>query len=309
MTRERTLRLLILFYGLAILVALGSLIVKDSWFKKFRKSRPSDGKLAIVRIQGPIRSAMSESAFSAPDAEEIARRLHKLSKNDDVKAIVLRINSPGGSIGAVQEIHREIERCKAKGKKIVASLGDVAASGGYYLAAPADLIMAEPGTITGSIGVIMQFPTLEGLFQKLGVKLQVVKSGEHKDIGSPARELMPEERKILQAGIDDAYQQFVEAVSQGRKKSPEVIKPLADGRIFTGRQAKAAGLVDELGSRQDAIDAAIKLAGLSADARIIRDEERGLPGLMHRLSATFRQAGWQVLEESLSTPTIEYRWR
>src|SRR5205807_261130 len=132
---------------------------------------------------------MNSSAWGSPDADDIAHRVHELVEDDDVKVILLRINSPGGTVGAVQEIYAELLKCKAKGKKIVASLGDVAASGGFYLASAADRVVANPGTITGSIGVIIQFGNLEGLFEKLGVRLQVIKSGAHKDIGSPARAL------------------------------------------------------------------------------------------------------------------------
>ena len=153
-------------------------------------------------------------------------------------------------------------RCREKGKIIVASLGDVAASGGYYLAAGSDRIVSNPGTITGSIGVILEFGNLEGLFQKVGLKLEVIKSGLHKDIGSPARALMPEEKAMLQESIDDAYAQFFDAVRLGRRMDAEKLKGLADGRIFTGRQALKAGLVDELGDQEDAIQTAIKLAKL-----------------------------------------------
>jgi protease-4 len=238
-----------------------------------------------------------------PDADETARFIHRLSEDDRVKAVLLRINSPGGSVGAVQEIYTELKRCKDKGKKIVVSMGDVAASGGYYLASAADRIVAEPGTITGSIGVILEFGNLEGLFQKVGVRLEVVKRGAHKDIGSPARPLTPEERRMLQASIDDAYAQFVDAVVQGRKLSPGRAHALADGRIFTGRQALEAGLVDELGNSQDALQEAIRLAHLAPHPPILSDSRRSLASWVRQVSAG---SPWSMLER-WSTDALGFR--
>src|ERR1039457_3883101 len=159
-------------------------VLSSLWSHASDAHRKHQGALAIVHVSGPIHMASTVNTWGEPDAEDTARELHKLSEDKDVKAILLRINSPGGTVGAVQEIHREMARCRAKGKIIVASLGDVAASGGDYLAAGADHIVANPGTITGSIGVILEFGNLEGLFQKIGLKLQVIKSGLHKDIRS-----------------------------------------------------------------------------------------------------------------------------
>jgi protease IV len=285
LTRNQMLRLILALYGLALIAALGSLVARSRFWENISlKTKP--GSVAVVRISGPIQTRMTGSGFgSSQDAEAIARRLHQISKDDTIKAIILRINSPGGTVGGVQEIYNEVLKCKAKGKKVVASLGDVAASGGYYIAASADKIVTNPGTITGSIGVILQFGNLEGLFQKVGIRLQVVKSGEHKDIGSPARSLTPEERRLLQASIDDAYAQFVDAVSAGRSMPREKVLPLADGRIFTGRQAMEAGLADELGDQQDALQTAIKLANLSPNPRVISDSSKSLRNILQNLSS------------------------
>ncbi|HVO33724.1 MAG TPA: signal peptide peptidase SppA, partial [Elusimicrobiota bacterium] len=242
---SRTLQSLVALYAITFAVALGSLLPKTFW-SRFHGGPEKSGSLAVVKIYGPIRVSEMASAWGPPDADDITRQLHRLSERDDVKAIVLRINSPGGTVAAVQEIRTEILRCKAKGKKIIVSMGDVAASGGYYLASTGDRVFADPGTITGSIGVILEFGNLEGLMQKLGVRLEVIKSGAHKDIGSPARPLTPEERRMLQDSISDAYEQFVDAVSQGRHLPADRVRALADGRIFTGRQALKEGLVDEL---------------------------------------------------------------
>jgi protease-4 len=188
-------------------------------------------------------------------------------------------------VGAVQEIYSEVLKCKTKGKKVVASLGDVAASGGYYIASAADLVVANPGTITGSIGVLMELGNLEGLLQKIGVRLEVIKKGQHKDIGSPARPITEEERRLLQASIDDAYAQFVDAVVQGRRMPHEKVIALADGRVFTGRQALQAGLVDELGNNQDALDSAIRLAHLSPNAAVLSDAPHSILEFLKNFSA------------------------
>lgn len=209
-------------------------------------------------------------------AEQWARRIEQLAETKGVKAIVLDINSPGGSVGAVQEIYTRILRVK-KEKKIpfVALFGDVSASGGYYLGAACDKIVAHPGTLTGSIGVIFSVSNMEGLFAKVGYKSDPIKSGKHKDIGSPARPMTLEERQILQTLIDDAYGQFVQAVADGRKMTVEQVKPLADGRIYSGNQALALGLVDQLGDSLDATKLAAEMGGIKDEKpRVRRDTEK-----------------------------------
>ncbi|MBI4062024.1 MAG: signal peptide peptidase SppA [Elusimicrobia bacterium] len=228
-----------------------------------------------VSIRGPILSSELGKPWER-GAEQWARRIEQLAETKGVKAIVLDINSPGGSVGAVQEIYARIQRVK-KEKKIpfVALFGDVSASGGYYLGAACDKIVAHPGTLTGSIGVIFSVSNLEGLFAKVGYKADPIKSGRHKDIGSPARPMTPEERKILQSLIDDAYGQFVQAVADGRKMTVEQVKPLADGRIYSGNQALALNLVDQLGDSEDATKLAAQLGGIKDEKpRVRRDAEK-----------------------------------
>jgi protease-4 len=219
-------------------------------------------KVALVRVTGVIL-----------DSTDIIDELKEYEKNSSVKAIVIRIDSPGGAVAPSQEIYEEIIKIKEK-KKIVVSMGTVAASGGYYIAAPADKIVANAGTLTGSIGVIMELPNISGLMQKIGVETQVIKSGEHKDIASMFKSLRPEEKQILQNVLDDVHNQFIMAVSDGRKKSFEEIRKLADGRIFTGRMAKELGLVDELGNLQDAIMLAGKLTGIRGEPQVIQKKEK-----------------------------------
>lgn len=228
-----------------------------------------------VTIRGPIMAGETGRPWER-GAEQWARRIEQLAETKGVKAIVLDINSPGGSVGAVQEIHSRILRVKKeKNIPFVALFGDVSASGGYYLGAACDKIVAHPGTLTGSIGVIFSMTNLEGLFNKIGVKQDPIKSGKHKDIGSPARPMTPEERQILQAMIDDTYGQFVSAVADGRKMPVDVVKPLADGRIYTGTQALELKLVDQLGDSKDALKLAAELGGIKDEKpKVRRDTER-----------------------------------
>ena len=214
-------------------------------------------KIAIVEIRGVI-----------AQSSEIIDEIHQYLDDDGVKAIILRIDSPGGGVGPSQEIHREVLKVKEK-KKIVTSMGSVAASGGYYIACASDLIVANPGTITGSIGVLMEFTNIEELFKKIGIKGVVLKSGELKDIGSPFREMTPEEKRIIQEVIDNVHQQFIKAVAEGRKLDRAKVTQIADGRILTGEQAKQLGLVDRIGNLDDAIDATAKLVGIEGKPDIV----------------------------------------
>ncbi|MGZ3539324.1 MAG: signal peptide peptidase SppA [Thermodesulfobacteriota bacterium] len=216
-------------------------------------------KIAVVEVKGVI------SQSSA-----VIEELQQYLADDGVKAIVLRVDSPGGGVGPAQEIHREIMRIRSTSKKkVVTSMGSVAASGGYYIACASDRIVANPGTITGSIGVIMQFSNLEELLKKIGVKGVVLKSGEHKDIGSPFREMTSEERKIMQDVLDNVHEQFIQAVADGRKLDRSKVAQIADGRILTGEQAKNLGLVDQLGNLQDTIDITAKMVGIEGTPNIL----------------------------------------
>ena len=203
------------------------------------------------------------------DSQETVRQLHELRKNEHVKAIVMRIDSPGGVVGPSQEIHAEVKKLTAV-KKVVVSMGSLAASGGYYIAAPAVMIIANPGTITGSIGVLMKFSNVEGLMGKIGMKAFTLKTGKYKDAGSPVRPMSDQDKAMLQGVIDSAHGQFVKAVAEGRKLPVEEVRQIADGRIFTGEQALALKLVDRLGTLQDAVEEAGKLAGIKGEPQVIR---------------------------------------
>jgi protease-4 len=228
----------------------------------FQKNIPIGERIALVRVEGPIL-----------DSKDVIDELKGHVKDPSIKAIVLRIDSPGGAVAPSQEIYEEVRKAVAK-KKIVVSMGSVAASGGYYIAAPATRIVANPGTLTGSIGVIMEIPNVEGLMNKIGVKTEVIKSGRHKDIASVFRGIKKEEREILQGVLDNVHEQFIKAVAEGRKMLIEDVKNIADGRVFTGEQALKAGLIDEIGNLEDAIKAAAKLTGIKGEPSVVSKEER-----------------------------------
>lgn len=234
--------------------------------------RPSEGALAVVELRGPLSLGMG-GGFREGTADGALRRLRELRDRADVKAVVLRINSPGGTVGAVQEIHAAVKALRGRGKKVVASLGDVAASGGYYVAAAADRVVANPGTLVGSIGVVFHLMNVETLTKKIGVESTVIKSGALKDMGSPHRAMSAEERRVFEGLVASAYGQFLAAVSEGRRLPLEKLRPLADGRVFTGEQARAEGLVDALGGYDEAVREAAELAGIkSANPRIVGSE-------------------------------------
>jgi protease-4 len=220
-------------------------------------------RVAIVEVEGLI-----------VDAEELLRDLKGHRENPLVRAVVVRINSPGGVVAPTQEIHQSILRLREAGKPVVASLGAVAASGGYYIATAADEIYANPGTLTGSIGVIMQLANLESLMKKVGVEWVVVKAGTFKDLGNVGRPMTAEERRVLQALLDDVHGQFIEAVADGRKLERTTVRQFADGRVFTGAQAQSLKMIDKLGGIEEAVEAAGRLAGLPLPARVIPPRRR-----------------------------------
>ncbi len=268
-----------------------------------------------VSIRGPIMSSEGGRPWDR-GAEQWARRIETLAETKGVRAIVLDINSPGGSVGAVQEIYSRILRVKKEHPtlKFVALFDDVAASGGYYIAAACDKIVAHPGSLTGSIGVIFNVANMEGLFSKVGYKSDPIKSGKHKDIGSPARPMTAEERAILQNLIDDAYGQFVEAVAKGRGMKVEDVRPLADGRIYSGNQALANHLVDQLGDSQDAINLAASLGGIKDEKpKIQRGSDKKLNDLFEMLESRVHIALGVgplsvPLPESMSQHGMLYMW-
>lgn len=250
-------------------------------------------KIGVITIDGTI-----------SDSRIISSQLVKFRKNKKIKAIILRINSPGGSVGATQDICREVQKA-AQTKKVIASMGSVAASGGYYIAAAANKIVANPGTITGSIGVIMEFIRFKDLLNKIGINFEIIKSGEFKDTGSPLRELTEREKKLLKALVADIQKQFVEEVAAGRNLTIEEVRKIADGRIFSGAQAKELGLVDILGNFQDAVDAARDMVGIKGEVTLIYPEKTKLE-LWKLLIKTTAVSVNQIFKNTETR--IEYRW-
>ncbi|MEC4685264.1 MAG: signal peptide peptidase SppA [Nitrospirota bacterium] len=252
------------------------------------KNMPIGEKVALIRIEGPI--------VSSRNAIE---QLREYRKDSSVKAIVLRVDSPGGAVGPSQEIYEEVGKVM-KIKPVVVSMGSVAASGGYYISAPATKIYANPGTITGSIGVIMEIPNFKGLMDKVGIRTEVIKSGKHKDLASVFRGIGKEERAILQGVLDDVHDQFIRAVSEGRGIPYERVREIADGRVFSGRQAKAVGLVDSLGNIQDAILEAGSLGGIKGEPNVVSKKEKS--SIFDMLTSRIPKE----LKEAFGTVSLKY---
>ncbi|MFV1985786.1 MAG: signal peptide peptidase SppA [Gemmatimonadota bacterium] len=263
---------------------------------------PAGARVAVIPLRGPI-----------VGEEEFLRTLEAYERDGSIRGFVIEIESPGGTVGASQSIYEGIRALRDGGDRpVVAWMGDVATSGGYYAAMGADSVIALPGTITGSIGVVMEFPVAEELYRKVGVDWEIVKSGEHKDMGSATRALSDADREILQGLVDDVHAQFIETVAANRDLDVEQIAALADGRIFSGRQAMELGLVDGLGTFREAVAIAGRMAGLGDRPAIDRPRERarglwdvllGLTGVEARgLLRTF-------VPMHSGTPRLLFEWR
>lgn len=248
---------------LALLALFGVGAILSIWWTLGNTSFLAGGRVAVVPLRGVIED---EAAFT--------KALDGFREDPGVRAFVIEIESPGGTVGASQSIFEAIRELRDDDERpVLAWMGDVGASGGYYAAVGADSVYALPGTMTGSIGVIMEFPNAEELFRKVGVGWDVVASGEHKDLGGLARPLSPEGREILEDVVGDVHEQFVEVVSENRKLDRETVLGLADGRVFSGRQANELGLVDGLMTLSETIDLAGRMAGLGTDPTIVRPRE------------------------------------
>lgn len=227
--------------------------------------------VGVIEINGVLGGeAASVLTGTSADSSKIMKAIRAAAKRPDVKAVVVRINSPGGTAVAAQEISTELDKLRKTGKPVVTSMGDICASGGYWIACSSDHIIANGTTLTGSIGAIMEIANLQELYGKLGIKQEVFKSGEHKDIGSSGREITPQEREILQAVVNNSYNQFLNQVKQGRKDKIDLqqLEKIADGRVFTGEKAVEVGLVDGLGNYYDAVKQAQEMAKIPEDSRV-----------------------------------------
>lgn len=265
--------------------------------------------VALVRVEGAITSSDEEEFGTGATSGVVIADLKAAAEDPTVKAIVLRVDSPGGSVTGSAQIY---EAVRALEKPVVVSMASMAASGGYYVSAPATYIFARPDTVTGSIGVIMTLFNAEELLAELGVEVVTITSGRNKALGSPWEELTPEQRAILEAFIEESYNDFVQIVADGRNLPEETVRDLADGRIYTGRQALALGLVDELGDLQAAIDKAAELGGISGRPRLVEYEhlpslDQFLRGFSSRLTQTEADRVFNTIEK-LALPVIEYRY-
>lgn len=264
-------------YKKSVILVIAAIIVVSLVLVAFKAPRMNkrnmageQAKIAVIYVEGVIIGGRGQSSVFAEygGTDNLIKQLHEARDDQSVQAVILRINSPGGSAPASQEVGEEIKKLRATGKIVVTSMADVAASGGYWLAACTDKIYANPATLTGSIGVYMPYANWEELYKKIGIHQEKIKSGPHKDILSPERQMTDQERALIQTMVDDMYEQFVTVVSEGRKLDPVKVRELADGRIYTGNQAKQLGLVDELGNMYDAIDGAAQMAGMSGKPEI-----------------------------------------
>jgi len=234
----------------------------------------SGGNVGVVEVVGMI-----------IDSKEFIQQLHEFRDDKRIKAVVLRIDSPGGVVGPSQEMYEEVKKFAAK-KILVVSMGSLAASGGYYIASPANKIFANPGTVTGSIGVLMKLSNIQRLLGKVGLNSFVIKSGKFKDSGSPLREMTKEDRDLLQGVIDSLHGQFVKAVAEGRKIPLKDVMQIADGRIFSGEQALEMKLVDRLGNMPDAIAEAARMAGIKGEPEVVYPPEKRKSLLNYLIEST-----------------------
>ena len=277
----------LLFLALILLALVGISSITSEWVQQGTKNR-----IGIVDITGLI-----------TDSQYIINQVKKFRQDKRIRGIILRIDSPGGAVGPSQEIYDEVLKTRESGKTIYASMGALAASGGYYIASAAEKIFANPGTLTGSIGVIMAFSNAKGLMEKIGLQPEIVKAGEYKDIGSPARAMTQKERNLLQSVVTDVHQQFIEAVASGRDISVAEVTKIADGRILTGRQAYSLNLVDQMGGLQVSIDQLAHKVGIIGSPKIIKETPR-VGFLDWVLKSTVNQS----LINRSSIPSLQYTW-
>jgi protease-4 len=249
-------------FGGLFLVFFGFLVLAYSVVRGESPHISGGPRIGVIPVKGGI------GLGGGADVEQVLKHLKRFADDDDIEAVVIRIDSPGGSVGPSQEIHDEVKKLATK-KTVVCSLGNLAASGGFYVAVACPKIVAAPGTLTGSIGVISQFPNVKGLIERFSIKMETVKSGKLKDAGNPFRDMTPEDRAYWQALTDRVYRQFVAAVAEGRDLDAGEVAKIADGRVITGEQAKELGLVDALGNFYDAVDLAKKEAKLSGEPRLV----------------------------------------
>jgi len=312
---DRNRKILISILALMVFTILIAIVditytIKDEKKKPFMVKGPQFGPgVGVVRIEGPIGFNVGNSALGIMrGSEAVLKRLDEMGKNSNIRAVVIRINSPGGTVAATQEIYQKVWKLRKKNIPIVASLSEIAASGGYYVASACNTIMANQGSITGSIGVIAASPNLQGLFEKLGIKMTVIKSGKYKDILSSYRGLGDDERKLLQQLIDISYKKFLKDVALGRNMNQSDIRPYADGRVMTGETALQCKLIDGLGTFEDALLKAKELGGLSEDAPVYEELKTPFEELLMSVDAAMSSRTRLENHLNMGYYPVEYRF-
>ena len=294
--RHPYLFFLLIFSSIVATLLLGAslLFIVGTRGSDFVNMNKSGEKVGVIEIIGVI-----------ADAKDVLYHLKRFREDESIKSIVMRIDSPGGGVGPSQEIFREVQKT-IKTKKIITSMGTVAASGGYYIAAGTNGIVASPGTITGSIGVIMGYTNFQNILQKIGLVPVVFKSGEFKDMGSPVRDMTDTEEKIIQNFVNKIHKQFVHDVAQGRGMELNRIGKLADGRIYTGEEAKELGLVDRLGNLEDSIEWAGHLGGIKGKITPVYAREKKFSLLRYITDSTLDELVNRIIYSDLSAGYLYY---
>ena len=275
-------------FALMVLATFGFALLPDHW-------KSPSGEIAIVNIHGMLM-----------DSRDIVQQLSDYRHDPQVRGVILRIDSPGGAVAPAQEIYSEILKLRTAHKTVYASMGTVAASGGYYIACAADYVLANPGTLTGSISAVMALNNIEELTKKVGVKPNIIKSGKFKDLGSPLRAMTPEEQILLQNVVNDVHEQFVDAIAKGRGLPLSEVRRVADGRIMTGQQALKLNLIDEVGGLEKTIDLLAKKIGITGKPKVIEQKEK-IPFLGWLLQGKFSNRLAETFIPS-PQPRLQYLW-
>jgi protease-4 len=290
----------VIFVGIAFLVLASKIVSHGNGDYYYEYTGSGDGKIGIVDLD-----------FTIVSSDPIVRQFKKFREDKSIKAIVLRINSPGGGVAASQEMYEEIKKTRDAGKPVIVSFASIAASGGYYTACGGSIIVSNPGTLTGSIGVIGQFVSIKELADKLGIKYTTVKSGELKDAGSPFRDVNQADLDYFNDIIKDSYEQFLDVVAKERKIDKEELRKIANGRVFTGLQAKKLKLVDTIGTFQDAIKIAADMAGIKGEPVLVREKmHHAVLDLFFNSSnnSELKQIKEEFQNEFLNSPVLQYKF-
>ncbi|HMS33948.1 MAG TPA: signal peptide peptidase SppA [Ignavibacteria bacterium] len=287
----------VIFLGISFLY-LAKITSKGDRY--YEQTGSGSGKVAVVNLD-----------FTILSSESIVRQFIKFGDDKSIKAIILKVNTPGGGVAASQEMYEIIKRTRDKGKPVIVSISSLGASGGYYAACGGSIIVADPGSLVGSIGVIMNLMNFKDLAEKIGITENIIKSGELKDAGNPFRELNEKDKEYFQDIVNDSYDQFLDVVSMERKMDKEKLKEYANGRVFTGRQAKDIGLIDSLGTFEDAVRIAGRMAGIEGEPSLVREKER--LSLAERILDGFtnneiKSIKEEIKDEFMNQPLLQYKF-